>query len=1046
MTFFYDLNKRLANLSQKQTLAEGAVAERATGDYSATKARAGKDIGKPGKNFSKIAADAGKRYGSKAAGERVAGAELNKLRHPKEGMDEAVRGLTVGKAGIRPPVNQAERDIIAKQFKQTRATNRADTTTTGYGNRVAPQGGRASAGNTGSLAVRTEPTYHGQETPVVYKDTYYQDAKHTNDRTGKLMMKPSQGKGVAGQPGVTEADMDEAIRIMAKPEGSQVTRGTAAYVPKNSIAGKTPQGQAHRDATAAMAKSARAAGGKLAMNKTTDVTGKRVPGGYDAMAKGVTPYRSSVEEADMEEGNDFTGARLAAIKANKPTFTVGGKTYKVTGDTSDEKMMEDFDEGGKKQMTDEGAGQFYVYHKVKGDRAGGADYDLLKTFPDKSSAMSFAQTYNNKISADKKNFHSAVVRTKSVKKDMDEGWDEMERDVKRRLSTPKVGDVKRGARHDIETTATGVRATRRHDDDEADEQPTGEKRGRGRPKSAGGPRQERTTAKSRKTDRTAYTKKKTNEEGFMPGATDADAGEYGYEGDMAKDQIHTIVRHAKDLEKILSNREDLPEWVQSKLAKIEGMMTAVDDYMQTQHERGSEMDQGIDLEEESTDTRDNRAERAGKRVTKDLEYDMKHKGKDDAKAERAGRKVTKDIEYDEKKKEKKVAETTSSGSVATGGAAPKASKGSMQVGKGIYDSLNREVENMIAESMSVNVSMTRDDNGAHKNITVTADDEDAEALAQLLRSAGLGGGMSHDHGHEEPCPDCGSTDCGCDEGMAEAYGDTNASQNKPNWPTDTEYSDDAMQYSGGLNKPKTDVAGDGQSTVPVTAVHTQEEDELRRLREMAGIAQQRLMPWERTMKEEAVAEDELEEGLKDKLAAAALAGSMALGAGGAHAGTPGNQDTSSAPQAAGQTVGSMAQAQRTNYQLRSMINTVKDLKQQNRLDPGFEKDYNQMQTVSTTGSPDSKVAADFANAKMLKQLFQKYNMTLPYVQEGVAEGVVDTVKGAVKKGLEKLGHGSDEEMRKDLQKKMGVPVTGEKPKDDKKMQESLMQEFANFKI
>jgi len=70
---------------------------------------------------------------------------------------------------------------------------------------------------------------------------------------------------------------------------------------------------------------------------------------------------------------------------------------------------------------DEGVGQFYVYHKTKGDRAGGADYDLLKTFPDKDSATSFAQKYNNKISADKKNFHSAVVRTKSVNDDMDEG-------------------------------------------------------------------------------------------------------------------------------------------------------------------------------------------------------------------------------------------------------------------------------------------------------------------------------------------------------------------------------------------------------------------------------------------------------------------------------------------------------------------------------------------------------------------------------------------------------------------------------------------------
>jgi hypothetical protein len=52
--------------------------------------------------------------------------------------------------------------------------------------------------------------------------------------------------------------------------------------------------------------------------------------------------------------------------------------------------------------------------------------------------------------------------------------------------------------------------------------------------------------------------------------------------------------------------------------------------------------------EEKTSARDNRAEKAGRRVTKDLEYDMYHHGKDDNKAERAGRKVTKDIEYDEK--------------------------------------------------------------------------------------------------------------------------------------------------------------------------------------------------------------------------------------------------------------------------------------------------------------------------------------------------------------------------------------------------------------
>ena len=48
--------------------------------YSAKAARAGKDIGKPGKAFAKIAASAGKRYGSKERGEKVAGAILAKLR------------------------------------------------------------------------------------------------------------------------------------------------------------------------------------------------------------------------------------------------------------------------------------------------------------------------------------------------------------------------------------------------------------------------------------------------------------------------------------------------------------------------------------------------------------------------------------------------------------------------------------------------------------------------------------------------------------------------------------------------------------------------------------------------------------------------------------------------------------------------------------------------------------------------------------------------------------------------------------------------------
>ena len=351
----------------------------------------------------------------------------------------------------------------------------------------------------------------------------------------------------------------------------------------------------------------------------------------------------------------------------------------------------------------------------------------------------------------------------------------------------------------------------------------------------------------------------------------ADQGEYDQEGEMAKDSIKTVVRHAQALEKILGDNDNLPEWVQSKLAKIESMMSAVDDYMQNQ--QGDDMgSDDMEVDEESTNKRDNRAEKAGKRVAKDIEYDEKKKdgihgqrrGSEDSKAERAGKKVTKDIEYDEKKnkKKKEVDETTTSGSVAASSAAPKSSGGT-SYGKGIYDSMNRTVEKMISESMSVNMSMNNDSHGGPaQSLTVTATDEDAIQLAMLLRSAGLGSqghgddihsmtdtdsemhaihAMDHDHG-DEPCPACGSSDCECDE-IEEAYGDTDATDNEPDWPTDEEGTDDAMMYSGGLNGPKST----GQTTVPVIAgqddrMGYEGDHELRRMMEMAGLSEAAATP------------------------------------------------------------------------------------------------------------------------------------------------------------------------------------------------------------
>ena len=46
-----------------------------------------------------------------------------------------------------------------------------------------------------------------------------------------------------------------------------------------------------------------------------------------------------LDEEDMAEGNEFTKARLDAIAQGNDTFTIDGKTYSITGDTSDELRM-----------------------------------------------------------------------------------------------------------------------------------------------------------------------------------------------------------------------------------------------------------------------------------------------------------------------------------------------------------------------------------------------------------------------------------------------------------------------------------------------------------------------------------------------------------------------------------------------------------------------------------------------------------------------------------------------------------------------------------
>lgn len=62
--------------------------------------------------------------------------------------------------------------------------------------------------------------------------------------------------------------------------------------------------------------------------------------------------------------------------------------------------------------------------------------------------------------------------------------------------------------------------------------------------------------------------------------------EYNDEVGSVKDNLHTIVRMCKILAKTLQDNENLPEWAQEKVAKANGMLVSVADYIISQHEQG----------------------------------------------------------------------------------------------------------------------------------------------------------------------------------------------------------------------------------------------------------------------------------------------------------------------------------------------------------------------------------------------------------------------------------------------------------------------------
>jgi len=389
-----------------------------------------------------------------------------------------------------------------------------------------------------------------------------------------------------------------------------------------------------------------------------------------------------------------------------------------------------------------------------------------------------------------------------------------------RVEKPAVGTITRGSKHDVEEIPGGRRVTRRVDPSgisvgaDDDKPADGEKRGRGRPK-----------------------------------GTKASIGAKGPSG---KSKLMTKEAASEDDIQILVRMRDEAFEDGNKMLgnKIEDILQMLDKDEEQVNEKA------VSKKQQRFMGMVHAAQKGEKPASKEVAKVAKGMGKKDAEDFAA----TKHKGLPEKKKpddapKKKKEKTEEAGGTGT----PTASSG-FGYGKGIYDSMNRELENMISESMarldesmSINMSMNNDEHGGpSKSLTVTATDDDAMKLSQLLKSAGLGGGDEGygGSGYKSACG-CGTPDCSCGEQKMDEV-----SMNQPDYPTETETSDDALQYAGGLNKPKST----GQSTVPVLASQDDrqhsyaeaEEDAIKRMMEMAGI------------KTEAkkVEEDDVEEGNK----------------------------------------------------------------------------------------------------------------------------------------------------------------------------------------
>jgi hypothetical protein len=579
-------------------------------------------------------------------------------------------------------------------------------------------------------------------------------------------------------------------------------------------------------------------------------------------------------EGDVEEGNDFTGARMAAIKAGKPTFKVDGKVYKVTGDTSDEKVMEKTVWPGTKEYKSKFPDDMRTGEKRRSSTGGEIERTATgvkhtaKPYDDEDEAQVDDGTPKKKgrpkgskraLGAKGPTGKSKLLQKGSIK----EASIETFVTNKGNRYTYVLGDDEMTARimfdgtgihlqYDPNMQAFDPQESRAKDpilnkwlkrqqpfgsdedsmDDFVDravdhlhskpaiKETDSEIEIPGSDRMSDDDRHRAIMKKypgAKKTGKTPGeytlpdgTKLVSGIRGVRKIDEDYDKDEYDEEGEMAQSQARTIEDAAQELQSILDADENLPEWVQKKISLAMDYIDTARDYLAANRPGDEIMAEKAVSKAQRAAAGIARAAQKGEIPRSELRGASKEMAKMPA-GELKKFAKTKEKGLPEKvKKDESVEETTVAGSVAPSVEAPKGKKGGMIFGKGVYEgrleeSFKSRLETMLTEGMSINMSVGED---GRKNLSVSATDDDAVKLAQILKLAG----MQQPKGYDDACPTCGAGRGMCEHEMVEEADLANSAD-------DTVYADTdymTQTLAGGLNGPKLQVNPNNPADNPLS--------------------------------------------------------------------------------------------------------------------------------------------------------------------------------------------------------------------------------------